>query len=549
MKQRHLIVSGVAVLSMTLGFTAVGDSSFYARIARSMETFGEVFRNVSMNYVDDVPPETLIDAGIKGMLSSLDPYTTYVKAEESEEIDMLSTGVYTGFGITVSQRDSGLWITNIRTGQPAAMAGVRIGDRLVAVDSVDVSAMSTKDLRPYTRGLAGSTAVLRLVREGRDDTLAFTVRRAQVDVENVTHAELMADGTGYVKLARFSRRAPDDVRRALEDLREQGTVRSLVLDLRDNPGGLLDAAVGIVKLFVPKGSRIVATHGRDPNESRAFFSDSDPKEPTLPLVVLINERSASASEIVAGAIQDLDRGVIVGRRSFGKGLVQTVVPLPYDANLKMTTARYYTPSGRSLQRVDYAEARTGKHRTSDTLLFSTMNGRVVREYLGIEPDTTVVDSVYVGPIEHLRANNVIFRFATVYTAAWSALPSEYTTDRGVVEAFIRYTERQPAERRSPVLADLDAARRRAEREGWPPAVMKGIESAERSAERELARTLRQHGEDLRELLDAEIRGRFASERGRISLGLRTDPCVRAAQRVVTTSRYAGFLDAPSAGDQ
>ncbi|MCU0331548.1 MAG: S41 family peptidase [Candidatus Kapabacteria bacterium] len=549
MNRRIIFGASILVLGVTLGFLPVSDGSVYARIARSLETFGEVFRQVSMNYVDDVDPEVVIEAGINGMLSTLDPYTTYVRQDEMEDIDMLSTGVYTGFGISVALRDSLLTITNIRMNQPAAQAGLRIGDRLVSIDGVVVDTMSPKSLRAYTRGPVGSTAVLRFVREGRPDTMMRIVRRAAVDVEDVSYSELLPGGIGYIKLSRFSRRAAEEVREALTELRGTGQLRGLVLDVRDNPGGLLESAVGIVRLFVPKGSKIVATMGRDESESRTYTSETEPLEPDVPLSVLINERSASASEIVAGAIQDLDRGVIIGRRSFGKGLVQTVVPLPQEAQLKMTTSRYYTPSGRSIQRVDYTAKRSPSPRRSDTVIFATRNGRPVREVSGIAPDTTVSDSILPSMVQHLVDANILFRFATTVTSQLDRLPPGYSTDKALVESFFAFAERQPSARRSPVLHELELSRRRAESEGWPPSVLRSIEQAERSAEREFARTLRVHTDLLREMLDQEIRGRFADDKQRYAMSLRMDPCLRAAVKVLTSRRYAGFLDAPTTGDQ
>ncbi|HLP28232.1 MAG TPA: S41 family peptidase, partial [Candidatus Didemnitutus sp.] len=359
------------------------DASFYLRLARSLESFGAVFREVNTTYVDEVDPEDLVEVGIDAMLRHLDPYSTYMKFDETDDLDMLSTGAYVGFGISVGRRDSMLTIIDIRQDGPAKKSGIRIGDHLIAIDAVRTDTMSPQSLRPHTRGAAGSSAKLRVLRDGRKDTIEVDVRREELPVETVGHAELLPGGIGYVRLARFARGTGLAVRRALSDLQEQTDLRGFILDLRDNPGGLLDAAVDVVELFVPNNSVIVTTRGRDGNEYRSYTSNEEPIEPTLPLAVLINERSASASEIVAGAIQDLDRGIIIGKRSYGKGLVQTMVPLPNEATLKLTTSRYFTPSGRSIQRIDYRTRRAPIGEPNNAIagadsiphVYKTSNGR------------------------------------------------------------------------------------------------------------------------------------------------------------------------------
>jgi len=547
MKRRLLtiIVIGTALIT---GFIAVGDSDYYARIGKSIETFGAVFREVSSNYVDDVDPSLLVEAGIDGMLAKLDPYTEYMTDEEQEDVDMLSTGLYTGFGISVSERESGLVITNIRADYPASQAGLRIGDRLIEIDGDRVDTLSTKALRKYTRGEPGSQATVRIVREGRADTITTRVTRVEVLLDNVTHIDRLPGDIGYVKLSRFSRRAPEDLRNAIAELRERGEMKALILDLRDNPGGLLDAAVGVVRLFVPKGSPIVATRGRDSETDRAYVSNTEPVEPHVPLSIIINERSASASEIVAGALQDLDRAVVVGRRSFGKGLVQTVVPLPHDAALKMTTSRYFIPSGRSIQKIDYSALRgnLGQH---DTTQFRTRNGRLVRELKGIEPDTTVSDSDLPAILEHLRKKDVFFRFGTIHAATMAKLPDGFTVDKNVLESFYRYVEAQPPAIKSATLAALAESRDKAEEEGWPATTVKNIEQAEKLMERDIARQVRQHQDVVKDLLEAEIRARFDGESARISRALRLDPCVKASIGIVSSKKYSGILGGHVGDDQ
>lgn len=548
MTKRTLIFCVLAAATLSVGFFSVGDDSFYRRMGRSMDAFGAVMREISTTYVDDVDPQLLIEAGIDGMLDKLDPYTVYVPTDDKEDLELISSGIYTGFGVTVTSRDSMLLITNVRENYPAHKAGIRIGDRLLSIGSIRVDTLSPKELRRHTRGKEGEVAELKILREGRADTITVTVARKEMIVENVAFSDVLPGDIGYIRLTRFSRYAPMEVRRHIRMLRERAALRGLILDLRDNPGGLLDAAVSIVETFVPRGSTIVSTRSRDPNDTRIIRSENNPLEPTMPLAILINERSASASEIVAGAIQDLDRGVVVGRRSYGKGLVQTVVPLPNDASLKVTTARYFTPSGRSIQRIDFAAMRgtVSKH---DTALFNTRNGRIVRELHGIEPDTSVSDSLFPAPLEHLLQEDVFFRFGTQYTATKSQLPEKFTVDKTVLELFIKYVESQPIARRSPVLADLETSRKHAESFALPPNVIKSIEQAERSVERDVPRLVRQHQDLVRIILEGEIRSRFEGESARTARVVRIDPSVAVASRILASSRYSGILGGQVGDDQ
>ncbi|MBK7185196.1 MAG: S41 family peptidase [Ignavibacteria bacterium] len=533
------------------------DASFYIRLARSLESFGAVFREVNTAYVDEVDPEDLVEVGIDAMLRHLDPYSTYMKFDETDDLDMLSTGAYVGFGISVGRRDSMLTIIDIREDGPARKSGIRIGDHLLSIDAVRTDTMSPQSLRPHTRGTAGSSAKLRVVRDGRKDTIEVVVTRAELPVETVGHAELLPGGIGYVRLARFARGTGLAVRRALSDLQDQTDLKGFILDLRDNPGGLLDAAVDVVELFVPINSVIVTTRGRDGDETRSYTSNEEPIEPSLPLAVLINERSASASEIVAGAIQDLDRGIIVGKRSFGKGLVQTMVPLPNEATLKLTTSRYYTPSGRSIQRIDYRTRRAPVGEPNNAIagadsiahVFKTVNGRSVAELHGIDPDTSVVDSVLPTPIAHLDSEYVFGRFATVYTATLDSLPRSFSVEKGLIDRFVAYVDSLPSAKRSPFLAELASARTRAMANGWSAASLKSLEQAEKVLDREIGRTIRQNQPLVGERLEQEIRTRFGTDKIRESRALRYDPLVRAATNILSSPQYRLILAAQVPTDQ
>lgn len=553
-----ILLTVCAVTASTGAQAPTDDGTFYLRLARSMESFGAVFREVTTTYVDDVDPEDLVEVGIDAMLGHLDPYSAYMNGTETEDIDMLTTGNYVGFGITVGRRDSMLTIVDVRENGPAKAAGIRVGDRLLSIDDVRTDTMAPSGLRPYSRGTAGTSATLRLYRDGRRDTLVLSVTRAEMPVETVGHIELLSGGIGYVRLDRFARGTGVAVRKALSEMSDRAGLNGIILDLRNNPGGLLDAAVDVVELFVPRNSVIVTTRGRDEVERRTYMSNEDPIEPATPLAVLINEGSASASEIVAGAIQDLDRGIIIGKRSFGKGLVQTIVPLPNDATLKLTTSRYYTPSGRSIQRIDYRSKRSRDNQSSNGITsgmeageqqFTTTNGRRMTHHNGIDPDTVVSDSVLPAAVAFLDRNDLIGRFATLWTANMDSLPSTFRVDRAMFDSFVAFVDTMPPAKRSPLLRDLADARRKALAAGWTAPSLKSLEQAERALEREVARSVRQHQSIVSERLEQEVRARFGTDRARATRALRLDPIVRTAQAILASPAYGTILSAQVPTDQ
>jgi carboxyl-terminal processing protease len=535
---RHLIIpSLIALITLSSGTSAVEDGGSYARLARSIEAFGSVFREVTSTYVDTLAPEDLVEVGIDAMLKSLDPYSTYMRGDESEDIDVLTGGSYVGFGFTVGVRDSLLTILEVRADGPAYAAGVRVGDHLVAVDDDRTDTLAPSELRPFSRGLPGSTATLRFTRPGMRDTIVRSIPRASLPLELVGHSQLLPGGIAYVRLVRFGRGSGNAVRDAITSMAQNQKLKGVVLDLRDNPGGLLDAAVDVAEVFVPRGSVIVTTRGRGTRETREYVSQDDPLVPAYPLAVLINERSASASEIVAGAIQDLDRGVILGTQSFGKGLVQTVVPLPNEASLKLTTSRYFTPSGRSIQKVNYGKRAS----TASTERYLTRNGRPVDGRHGITPDSIITDSVLPSALAYLDAEYAFGRFASRYTARMDSLPASFAVTPAVVDTFVKTVASLPPAKRSPVLAQLADVRRKAVSAGWSGAALQGLDYAERSIERELEKTIRQHQRAVTAQLDREIRARFGAPKAREERALAADPVVRVARELLGSSSYHAIL--------
>ena len=392
------------------------DGDIYYRMSKSVDVFGEVFRQAVLNYVDPINPEKFIESGIKGMLNSLDPYTVFYNKDLQKDVEVLTRGRYGGIGATIGLRDDKITIISLMDGYSAQRQGLRIGDMILQIDSVKMGPDNYDLLGANLKGKPGTMVHLTILREGVPDTLRFNLVREEIEIKNVVYADFWPANSNnvFIKLTGFSRTAGDEIKNALEKLGKEKKINSVILDLRGNPGGLLDAAIDVSEKFLPPKSLIVSIIGRDSIKTKKFYSKENPLAGKAKLCVLINGGSASASEIVTGAIQDHDRGVVLGTRSFGKGLVQTVIPLPYDNTMKITTARYYTPSGRCIQKLDYSKKVLDKPVDYVQKKFYTDDHRPVFSAGGILPDTVVRNEKLPEVIGNLLSKGMFFRFASYY---------------------------------------------------------------------------------------------------------------------------------------
>lgn len=407
--------------------TPPGDN--YFEISKNLDIFGKMFREVNSYYVDDIDATKIMRTGIDAMLNSLDPYTNYISAGEIEDYRFMSTGQYGGIGAVIGKRDGKIIVTEPYENEPAQKAGILAGDVIIKIDNerVDDTKSETVDVRNLLRGQPKTTVKITLMREGVDKPLEFDVMRDDIKILNVPYSGMIDDQIGYISLTGFTQGAAGEVKQAFEKLkRENPGMKGLVLDLRGNPGGLLFEAVDISNIFVAQGEKIVETRGKMEGSENTYFARQQPVDTEMPLAVLINRRSASASEIVSGVIQDLDRGVVVGQRSFGKGLVQTTRPLSFNSQMKITTAKYYTPSGRCIQAIDYAhrneDGSVGKFADSLRKEFKTKRGRSVYDGGGVNPDFEVVLPEYHPVTQQIIGQNVIFDFATQYRLKHDEIP-------------------------------------------------------------------------------------------------------------------------------
>ena len=396
-----------------------GDDDVYTQINRNMDVFGKLYKEIMLDYVDEIDGDKFMKAGIEGMLGTLDPYTNFLDESRKDEIDLLTTGKYGGVGITVGMKDSMIIITDILEGYSAQKEGIKRGDKILEIDGTSMLGKKVSDVRTFTRGEPGTQMKMKVQRGDRE--IEYILTRQEIQLKNIGYKGVLDDGVGYIKLDRFSRYAETEMVDALTELKAKGELKGLIIDLRGNGGGLLDAAIGILNKFTKKGDLLLTTKGRKLDSERKYFATENPMvNSDIPLVVLIDEGTASASEIVAGAIQDLDRGVIVGTKSFGKGLVQVFQPLSFGNQLKITNQKYFTPSGRWIQAKNYfKENKYGVFKPNpyfNQKEFKTIGGRTVYAEGGITPDV-VVDIIKANELlEALNYEDMYYKFAAKYTS-------------------------------------------------------------------------------------------------------------------------------------
>ncbi|MBI5020516.1 MAG: S41 family peptidase [Ignavibacteriales bacterium] len=543
-RRGKIIVLSITISAFIFGFT-MSDGDYFFKINKSIDVFGRVYKEIALNYVDEVDPEKFMESGIDGLLSTLDPYSTFISETEAEEVELITVGKYGGIGITVGSRDGYITVLSLMEGYSAQRQGIQPGDRIIEVDGKSIVGLKAEELRILTRGEPGSEVRLKIERDGEGKHLEFVLVREEIQLKNITYSDFIKDSIAYIKLERFSRGAGDELRLAIKDLQLKRPIGGVILDLRGNPGGLLDVAVDVVEKFLPKGSLVVSTRGRQPETERKFYATEDPMLQNVPLVVLVNNRSASASEIVAGAVQDLDRGIILGTRSFGKGLVQTIIPLVYNTQLKLTTAKYYTPSGRCIQEIDYT------HRNKDGIFspvpestkktFKTLKGRLELEAGGIQPDTVVNEPEQGEFYDFLIRKAMFFKFANLYVQTHQDTPKVFGTDELTAELkkyldSIKFTFQDEVETKYLELCT------KAEKNKYRPAVREQFEKLKSMLKEEKPDLVHQYADEILPTLRAEIMNRYKGERGRVEESLKDDAQVIAASGLIGNKKeYARRL--------
>ncbi|MEY3564596.1 MAG: hypothetical protein RJA23_766 [Bacteroidota bacterium] len=539
-------VSALLLIGGLVAFQTKNDRLF--AIAKSIDIFAALIRELDTYYVDQIDPEKLLTVGIQAMLQELDPYTEYISEEESDDFRMLTTGEYAGVGALIGNRGEGNIVIMPYTGFPAQNEGMRIGDLLLKVDSIAVQKKTTSEVSELLKGPA-NTGVTVTVKRG-EDTLQFSLNRKKISLKNVPFYGKLDEQTGYIKLSDFTTNASAEVRNALVSLKAQGATQ-LVLDLRDNPGGLINEAVEIVNLFIPKGKEVVKTIGKLQQVNYTYKTTKTPVDTKIEIIVLINERSASAAEIVAGALQDYDRAVLLGQKSFGKGLVQTTLPLSFNSQIKVTTAKYYIPSGRCIQAIDYAKSRedgsAGTVPDSLRKAFKTANGRVVLDGAGIEPDEKVTEKGYA-PISYtLVAGNHVFDYATTYFYKHPTLarPSAFQVTEEVYADFKKFLEGKEYDYTTYSEKSVQDMEKYLAKESYFDEVKEQLEQIKSRVNHSKENDLDTHQKEIKKILSEEIVSRYYFQEGMIEASLQGDPVIELAKAYFATpARMAKALSGP-----
>ena len=509
-------------------------------ISKYLDIFHTVFRELDMMYVDTIDVAETIEGGIQAILTGLDPYTVYYPEDEDEDLKMMLTGKYAGVGAVIRyhQRHDRVVIVEPYEGMPALDAGLRAGDILLAIDGEDLKGLPVDEVSSRLRGEPGTTLAVRAKREGIADSIVeVKISRANIAMPSVPYYTLFADSVGYVILNSFTENCAREVRLALVELKNRGA-RSFILDLRGNGGGSMAEAIDIAGLFVPKGTTVVSTKGKIAQASQTYKTRREPLDANIPLVVLVDGQSASASEIVAGAIQDLDRGVIMGRRTYGKGLVQTVRELPYNASLKITTSKYYTPSGRCVQKIDYSKKRAGagEEEATDTIApeFYTLAGRLVHERGGISPDIEITAERLPNLLFYLANSDVLLDFATSYTYRYPTIApiEEFEVSDSLFTAFKEAVKASDFTYDRQSEKALAALKEVAEFEGYTTDAAAEFAALEKKLSHDIDRDFDIFKKDICELLADELITRYYYQRGAIIQSLKGDSTILRARTLL-----------------
>jgi carboxyl-terminal processing protease len=528
------LISGYAIISYSFV-----DS--YFEVSKNLDIFATLFRELNIYYVDETNPGELMKKGIDDMLESLDPYTNYIPESEIEDYRYMTTGSYGGIGALVRQVGDYVVISEPYEGFPAQKADVRAGDKILKVNDIDVKGKKTDDISKYLKGQASTTIKLLIEREGESKPIEKILNREEIKIKSVPYFGMITPNTGYIKLTGFTENAGGEVKDALVELKKNAALKSIVFDLRGNPGGLLKEAIEIVNLFVEKGTDIVSTKGKVKDWDKVYKGQNNAVDASTPIVILVDRGSASASEIVSGSLQDLDRGVVVGQRSYGKGLVQQTRPLSYNAQLKVTVAKYYTPSGRCIQALDYSHRNEdgSVDKVPDSLIsaFTTKNGRIVYDGGGIAPDIMVEAQKFSSILGSLASKNLIFDYATKYRVAHQTIATakDFALTDAEYDAFVAYLSDKEYDYTTKTEKALEEFKIDAKADKSIDLIGADIEALKVKVTHNKKDDLVKYKAEIKQFLEEEIASRYYFQNGRLEASLKDDKELTEAFAVLNDS--------------
>lgn len=552
--KKHIIaiIIGLLVPLATIG----QEKQNNFEISKSIDIYNSLLRELNLNYVDEINPAELNEIAIDAMLKEMDPYTVFIPESEIENYKLMTTGEYGGIGALIQYDGEYTRISDPYEGWPAQKAGLQAGDVILSVNGVDAHKKATEEVSELLKGQPGTEVNIKIKRYGQEKPIEKTLKREKVKIDNIPYSTVFDNGIGYVTLSSFTKDACNEMKQKLVEMQKEHQLKGFIIDLRGNGGGLLNEAVDIVNLFIPKGKPVVSTKGKAQNSGHIYNTENEPIDEHIPLAILVDGGSASASEIVSGSIQDYDRGVIIGQRTFGKGLVQNILPLTYNTQMKVTIAKYYIPSGRCIQEIDYSK----KHKTENDSLttnlspltsqdtlgkpFSTMAGRTVYEGHGIMPDVKIEPAKYATVTAYLYAKNYIFDYATKFAHEHSSIApaKEFKIDDATYQDFMNFVKEKNfsyTTESEKTLADLKTS---AKEEGYLESIQSQLDALEKQLKADKENDLLKNRKDIEELLRLEIVGRYYYQVGRIMATLENDDELQEAFKILLDKpRYESIL--------
>ncbi len=537
-------IVGMAIF-VTLAFGEPHDK--YFEIVRNLDIFATLYKEVNRYYVDEISPTNLMETGIEAMLKSLDPYTNYIPEDKIEDYRTMTLGEYSGIGASVETHQGYAVIMMPFEGFAAHRAGLRIGDKILKINGQDMKGKTSEQLSKYLKGQSGTEVSLFVERYGKPKPFEVKLIREKIVMNNVPYYGMLTDEVGMIQLTDFTQNAGKEVRDALVALKEKGA-KNIVLDLRGNPGGLLSEAINVSNIFVDKGIEIVSTRGKVKEWNKVYTAPNAPADTQIPVVVLVSGGSASAAEIVAGVIQDYDRGVLIGENSYGKGLVQATRSLSYNSKVKVTVAKYYIPSGRCIQAIDYshrnADGTVSKFPDSLRTAFKTRNGRTVYDGAGVKPDIEPEHSDWAKITASLEAKNLIFDYATKYREEHSqlVLPKDFALSDAEYNAFVKWLQNKDFDYTTEVERTIQTLEENARKEKYYEAVKTQIIALKKQVSHNKNTDLQKFKDEIRERLEQEIISRYYWEKGKTEAEFDNDPDIKEALELLAdTTRYRKIL--------
>ncbi len=543
----------IQLLALVFLFTIVSENVRAQRsqdweVSKNLDIYTSLLQQLNQHYVDDFQPGHLTKTAIGAMLKDLDPYTVYYPEADIEDVRFLQTGKYGGIGSYVHIKNDSLYVGMPSPGFPFYKVGLRAGDVILKIDDVETTGKKMSEVSDMLRGPSGTNLTVEYIKPNQINHQTVEITREQIKVKNVPYYGKLNDSVAYIKLSGFTESAAKEVLDALNEMNKETPLKSLILDLRFNGGGLLGQAVGIMDLFVPANEQIVSIKGKISSENAEYKTRMPAVFPNMKVVVLVNNRSASASEIVAGSFQDLDRAVIMGQKSFGKGLVQKVYKLSYNSQVKITIAKYYIPSGRCIQALDYEhkDARGNAVRTADSLqaFFKTQNGRPVKDAGGILPDLALEAPKRVSVVSALAGQYLIFDFATEYVITHDSIrnPDDFEVSDDLFDAFVSYVQKQEFEYKTGTDRFIEALSKQAKKDNYYDDLKSEFESLNNGIDQLKSQEINLHKEEIKSLLRMELVSRYFYLPGKVSSSIKGDKEVQAAVSLLKDpKRYKAIL--------